>query len=190
MNRASLIAVLAASTIFCGGIGITVAQPVDTTPSRQTVQDAAQQSCDGVSVVVQRCAAKADDTTPQKAGDDALAKSRAATKAAFDRRDKRARDAALDGSVVPANTPVGDAQRLGGVTVTGQASDNPLSVEDILQRALNPGTGEVPGPNGTVSRFGPDGTRYDCIAKCVGPACCATIRSLPNPARESNSIGR
>ena len=167
-----------------------VAQGVVTTmPSRQVLDEASQGTCDGVSVIVQRCASKpADAAAPDsKAAPDPLVRSRAATKAAFDRRDSRARDAALKGGAVPSNTPVGDAQRLGGVTVTGRQADPPPSVEEVLQRALAP---TPTSPDGTVSHYGADGVRYDCIAKCIGPACCATVRSMPNPARDSISIGR
>ena len=160
----------------------------DAAATRRAVGEAAQTGCDGVSVVVQRCSAPVDDG-PNKA-DDALTRSRAAAKAAFDRRDRRARDDAMKGEPPPSDAPVGNAQRLGTVTVTGKGDEPAPSVEDVLQRALNPGADGVPGPNGTVSRYAPDGTRYDCIAKCVGPMCCATVRSLPNPARDSNSIGR
>ena len=81
------------------------------------------------------------------------------------------------------------SQRLETVNVTGDADTAP-SVEGVLQRALNPPPDGVPGPNGTVSHYGLDGARTDCIAKCVGPMCCVTVRSLPNPARDSNGIGR
>lgn len=183
------VAIIAFATGLVAAFGAAIAQaPVNTTPSRQTIEDAAQTGCDGASVVVRRCA-EAPPEPAKKKPDDALTKSRAATKAAFDRRDRLARDAALQGTPVPASTPVGNAERLGPVTVTGRAIDDPPSIEEVLQRALNPPSIEV-SPNGTVTHYGIDGSRRECIAKCVGPACCMTIRSLPNPARESNSIGR
>ena len=174
--------VLAALAMFATLPVAAVAQTVDPTPSRATLVEAARESCDGVSVVVQRCAAR-----PAKSSDDALVKSRAATKAAFERRDNAARAAALQGVNQPLGSPAERPERLAPVTVTGRGADHPDSIEQVLQRALAP---PVVPPDGTVSHYGPDGLRYDCIAKCVGPACCATVRSLPNPARDSNSIGR
>ena len=180
------------AVVVCGllVLGSASAQSdVNTKPTRETLEEAARVSCDGVSVVVQRCAGKADDAAKPSA--DPLTRSRATTKAAFDRRDSRGRAAALKGETPDANTPVGDAQRLGGVTVTGKSAEAPLSIEQVLQRALNPNTEGVLSADGkTISRYGLDGARYDCVAKCVGPACCKEIRALPNPARESNSIGR
>ena len=171
-------------------VGAAFAQAdVNTTPSRATLDEASRASCDGVSVVVQRCAAQPEDGKTRPA--DALSKSRATTKAAFDRRDGRGRAAALNGETPAPTTAAGDAQRLGGVSVTGKADEQSLSIEQVLQRALNPNSEGTLSPDGkTVSRYGLNGSRYDCIAKCVGPACCTEIRALPNPARESNSIGR
>jgi hypothetical protein len=185
MNR-----VLVAASLVLACLGSAVAQDVNTTPSKKVLDEAAGPSCEGVSLVVQRCAPKAEGTA-KKPVDDASSRSRAATKAAFDRRDKRASDAALKGESVPANTPTGDAQRLGGVTVTGKGDDKGPSVEEVLQRALNPNSEGVLSPDGkTITRYAPDGTSYDCVAKCVGPMCCITRRTLPNPAHDSNSIGR
>jgi len=164
-------------------------QAVDTTPSKKTIEDAAAEGCDGVSSVMRRCADQAAAAAKRDAdakSDDALTRSRAATKAAFDRRDQRARDDALKGEPPPVSTPVGDAQKLGGVEVTGK-SDNPQSVEEVIQKALNPASAS--NGNGTTSRYAPNGSRYDCIEKCVGPACCVEVRSMPDPARNSNSIG-
>jgi hypothetical protein len=184
-------------TALCGwslflvvAVGAAFAQAdVNTTPSRATLDEASRASCDGVSVVVQRCAAQPDDAASKPT--DALTKSRAATKAAFDRRDSRGRAAALKGETPDADTPVGDAQRLGGVTVTGKSAEAPLSVEQVMQRALNPNIDGVLSADGkTITHYGLDGSRYDCVAKCVGPFCCTEIRALPNPARDSNSIGR
>jgi hypothetical protein len=160
------------------------AQTVDPTPSRKTLDDASKDNCASVSLVVQRCPQK-PDTSTAKPTDDALTKSRAQTKAAFDRRDQRARDEALKGEAPSVNTPVGDAQRIGGVTVLGTPTENPPQPEEVVQRAL---TQPAPSANGTVSKYGANGTRYDCIEKCVGPACCVEVRAMPNPAREINSL--
>lgn len=170
-------------------LGAVAQTPVNTTPSRGTLDEAARSGCDGVSVVVQRCADDPRDAKPAPKAADPLTRSRAATKAAFDRRDRRSQAEAASGAKPADGGSPGDPQRLQSVTVTGTSTETP-TLEEILQRALNPTQSAVPGPNGTVSRYAPDGTRYDCIAKCVGPACCATVRALPNPARESNSIGR
>lgn len=187
MNSASRFVALVLLTLSVGAVAQTA---VNTTPSRETLDEASRASCDGVSVVVQRCAAQPDDAT-KKAPPDALTKSRANAKAAFDRRDSRARAAALKGETPAPTTAAGDAQRLGGVSVTGKADDPSLSIEQVLQRALNPNSEGTLSPDGkTISRYGLNGSRYDCIAKCVGPACCTEIRAMPNPARESNSIGR
>ena len=166
--------------------GAAVAQStVNTTPSRQTLEEATHDSCAGVSEVVQRCAPR-PDTAPAKPANDPLTRSRAATKAAFDRKDGKGRAAAASTGA----TPSSDAQRIGTVNVTGTA-DNQLSVEQVLQRALNPNAEGVLSADGkTITHYGPNGSRYDCVAKCVGPMCCAEVRALPNPARESNSIGR
>ena len=190
MKRLSIVvlamAIVGASALCTGAVA---QSNVNTTPSRQALEEASQDNCDGVSVIVQRCAAKPTDgaATTSKSTTDPLTRSRATAKSAFDRRDSRARAAAMKGGAVPANTPVGGAERLGGVTVTGRSLEAPPSVEEVLQRALAP---TPPSPDGTVSHYGVDGVRYDCIAKCVGPACCATVRSMPNPARDSISIGR
>ena len=159
---------------------------VNTTPSRETLEEAAQNGCDGVSVVVARCAGNTE--APVSKTGDPLARSRAAAKAAFDRRAREGRATALDGSKAPAS---GDAQRLGPVTVTGRTADDPTDVEGVLQRALNPNSeGTLSADGKTISRYGLNGSRFDCVAKCVGPACCVEVRALPNPARDSNSIGR
>ncbi len=160
---------------------------VDAAPSKETLTEASKDDCEAISSVVQRCAPRVGaPTTPVT--DDALAKSRAKTKAGFDRIDQQGRDDALKGLPPTVNTPVGDAQQLGGVTVTGKSNDD-KSIGDTLQRALGQPTG-VSNGNGTVSKYAPNGTRYDCIEKCVGPACCVEVRAIPNPAREVNSIGR
>jgi hypothetical protein len=181
---------IAACFAACLLAGLTAAhgadpQVVDPTPSRQTLEDASSDNCAGVSVVVQRCADKPSGPTAKPA-DDALSRSRAQTKAAFDRRDKASRAAALK-NPAPATTDAatGEAQQLGGVTVTGKATGVPPNVEEILQRALAPPTVS---PDGTVSRYAPNGMRYDCIEKCIGPACCQEVRSLPNPARDVSSL--
>jgi hypothetical protein len=169
-------------------IGQVLAQSVVTTPSKKTLEEASKDDCANVSSVVQRCESTSPDQAPAKKSDDGLTKSREATKAAFDRRDQRARDEALKGQPAAANTPVGDAQELGAVTVTAKAVDDKPSVEEILQKALSPPPAMSNG-NGTTSRYAPNGSRFDCIEKCVGPACCVEVRALPNPARDSNSIG-
>ncbi len=79
----------------------------------------------------------------------------------------------------------GGAERLKPVTVTGTTSRP--SLEAILQRALAPPS-ERSGP--LVSRPGAAGTRYECFASCSGVDCCISVRTTPNPAIESNSIGR
>ncbi len=171
--------------------GLAMAQTgVTKAPSRQSIEDAARDNCEGVSVIVQRCAPQPDDAAKKKTAADPLTKSRAATKAAFDRKDGRSRAAAIAGEKPSSNTPVGDAERLGGVTVTGTADDKP-SVEGVLQKALNPGVDGVLSDDGkTITKSGLNGSRYECVAKCVGPACCTEIRALPNPARDALSIGR
>jgi hypothetical protein len=163
------------------------AQSVVTTPSKKTLEDASNDNCEAVSSVVQRCARNPVAVPPEKKGDDELERSRAAAKAAFDRRDRQGQADALKGTPTSGNTPVGDAQRLGGVTVTGTNGEPAKSVEGTLQKALEQPTVS---PNGTVSKYAPNGSRYDCIEKCIGPACCVEVRQLPNPARDSNSIGR
>ena len=167
-------------------------RPVDTTASRQALEDASRDRCDGVSVVVRRCVAQPDTRHSDKA-DDSLTRSRARAKAAFDRRDRRTRQDALDGieetsgNAAGGTASRGGAQRLAPVVVTGNAAEPGASVEEILQRALNP---QVVSQSGTVTTYGPDGARNECIARCVGPMCCLTLRNRPDPARESSSIGR
>jgi hypothetical protein len=161
------------------------AQSVDTMPSKKTLEAATSDNCENVSSVVQRCAQN-PVATPTPRSDDELERSRAAAKAAFDRRDRQGQADALKGAT-PGNTPVGDAQQLGGVTVTGNGGEPTRSVEATIQKALEQPTVS---PNGTVSKYAPNGTRYDCIDKCIGPACCVEVRQLPNPARDTNSIGR
>jgi hypothetical protein len=181
---AAAIAVAIASLVTISQV---LAQAVVTTPSKKTLEDASRDDCANVSSIVQRCESTTPDQPPTKKSDDALTKSREATKAAFDRRDQRARDEALKGEPT-GNTPVGDAQQLGTVTVTSKAVDDKPSVEEILQKALSPPPAMSNG-NGTTSRYAPNGSRIDCIEKCIGPACCVEVRALPNPARDSNSIG-
>lgn len=165
--------------------GAASAQSVDPTPSRATLEEASRDDCEGVSVVVRRCA-KPPPATKATGREDALTRSRAAAKASFDRRARRARDEALAGGARTGSSD-GAAERLAPVTVTGRADDTPPSVEEVLQRALAPVEAS---PTGTVMRYGPDGTRSECISGCRGPMCCLTTRERPNPARESNSIGR
>jgi hypothetical protein len=161
-------------------------QSVVTTPSKKTLEDASADNCETVSSVVQRCAQNPVAAPPAKKSDDELERSRAATKAAFDRRDRQGQADALKGTPT-GNTPVGDAQQLGGVTVTGKSGEPTKSVEDTLQKALEQ---PAASPNGITSKYAPNGSRYDCIEKCVGPFCCTEVRQLPNPARDTNSIGR
>ncbi len=166
-------------------------RPLDTTASRQALEDASRDRCDGVSVVVRRCVAQPDTRNSDKA--DALTRSRARAKAAFDRRDRRTRQDSLDGIDEASGNAAGGTgsggtpQRLAPVVVTGNAAEPGASVEEILQRALNP---QVVSQSGTVTTYGPDGVRKECIARCVGPMCCLTLRNRPDPARDSSSIGR
>ncbi len=183
---AAILLVMAAIAMTASG---SIAAPVDQTPSKQTLEESSKDDCEGVSSVVQRCAPKVNADVAAPKADDALTRSRAKTKAGFDRIDRQNRNDALKGAPPSVNTPVGDAQQLGGVTVTGKAADDKPSVEDVLQRAIGP-TGGVPNGNGTVTKYTPNGTRYECVEKCVGPACCIELRATPNPAREVNSIGR
>jgi hypothetical protein len=171
--------VVAAATI----LPVSHSQTVDTTPSRQTIEDASKDNCQSVSAVVQRCSQVQKDA----AAKDDLSKSLDKAKQGFDRENQRGTADALKGDPPSVNTPVGDAQQLGGVSVTGK-SENKLSIEEVLQRALGPANG-VSNGNGTVSHFAPNGTRYDCIEKCVGPACCAEVRAIPNPARQIGGPG-
>ncbi len=183
------LSVLSFGSVFAVSAAHAQSDPVDTTASRQAIEEAARQSCDGVSVVVRRCVAQPESGKPDQA-DDPLTRSRARAKAAFDRRDRRARENALeagDDGATSAAAASGKAQRLAPVIVTGDAPERALSIEEIFQRALNP---QVVSPSGTVTTYGADGTRVECIARCVGPMCCLTLRARPDPAHESNSIGR
>jgi hypothetical protein len=191
MNIRALVSAAAVALLVVGvaaTIPVTLAQTpapaVDTTPSRKTLDDASKDDCAAVSSVVQRCAQAPKDPNAKP---DELSRSREQTKQNFDREDQRGTAEALKGGQPSVNTPVGDAQRLGGVTVNGKA-DNKLSVEEVLQRAIGPPTG-VSNGNGTVSHYGANGVRYDCIEKCIGPACCAEVRVLPNPTRQIGGPG-
>ena len=162
--------------------------PLNTTPSRLAIDEATRAGCEGVSVVARQCLAQPEPGRSDKT-DDPLTRSRARAKAAFDRRDRRTRQDAQGGSDDAVDgASAGKAQRLAPVVVTGSATELPLTIEEILQRALNPQ--QVVSPNGTVTTYGADGTRTECIARCIGPMCCATVRARPDPARQSNSIGR
>ncbi len=191
MNRVlRVLAVVAVIGIGVIGSAASAQTRVNTTPTREALDEATRDDCEGVSVIVVRCAPKPDQPAA-KTATDPLTKSRATTKAAFDRRDNRGRAAALGGTPAPASTAVGDANRLGGVTVTGAAGDKDLSIQETLQRALNPNTeGTLSEDGKTISRPGLNGSRYDCVAKCVGPACCVEVRAMPNPSRDLNAIGR
>ncbi len=164
---------------------------VNATPTRETIEDAARDSCDGVSVIVRRCAEAAPAATRAAEPDDSLTRSRARARAAFDRRDRQQRQDALDAANAPktsASAPsAANTQKLAPVVVTGNAVQEPPTVEEILQKALSP---PQVSPNGTVTSYAPDGARIECIAKCIGPMCCVTLRALPDPAHQSNSIGR
>ncbi len=181
--------------IACIVVPADAQKTIDPTPSRQVLEDAAAAGCDGVSTVVRRCADQPQQTGAKDGGAkdaagrsiDPLTRSRDAAKQSFDRRDQRGRDDALKGEPPPTSTPVGDATRLGDVTVTGKGATDAPNVEDVLQRALAPTPSSK---TGTVSHFSADGTRYDCVEKCYGPACCVAVRSMPDPAHNSNSIGR
>ena len=161
-------------------------QTVDTEPSKKTLEDAAAAGCDGVSTVIRRCADQAKDAAARdaaKRSDDSLTQSRVKAKAAFDRRDRQSRDDALQGNAPAA---AGPAQRLGGVEVTGKG-DGTTGVEDGIAKALAPPPSRSNG-DGTTSRYAPNGSRYDCIEKCVGPACCVEVRSMPDPSRVPGGI--
>jgi hypothetical protein len=189
MNLHASLLRMAAVVLVVGGAVLTaatLAQTVDTTPSKKTLDQSSKDNCEAVSAVVQRCAQLPKDTIAKPPADD-LTRSREAAKQGFDREDRRQAAEVVKSGAPSVNTPVGDAQQLGGVTVTGK-SDNKLSVEEVLQKAIGPPTG-VSNGNGTVSHFGQDGTRYDCIEKCVGPACCAQVRTMPNPARVNGGFG-
>ena len=162
---------------------------VDTQPSRKVLEEAAAESCTGVSVVVSRCAPSVVDADAKKAGaaKDPLSRSSAKAKAALARREQQAAQDALDGKK-PDPDSSSPAARLDPIIVTGSGAELPPTVEEIIQRALNPGQEVTSG--GTTVRYAPDGARIECIARCTGPLCCKTIKSRPDPARESNSIGR
>ena len=158
------------------------------TVPQKVIEDAAKEGCDPNSVVVKNCLPPATNVAPKKS-DDALTKSRERTKAAFDRRDRRGQEDAAEGKEPVRTDSASDAQRLAPVTVTGTASAAPAPTpEAVIQRALNPD--EVVLSNGNSVKYGPNGERTECQAGCVGPMCCKTVRALPDPARQSNSIGR
>jgi len=165
--------------------------PINVTPSRDTLEQAARDSCDNTSVVVQRCLEQQHDATgaPTPAPADELTRSRERAKDAFDRRTRQQQKQAMDGKSDAAPTADGEAQRLAPVTVTGAATaDPPPQPEEVIQKALDPRTNVL--ANGNTVTYGPDGERTECQAHCVGPMCCKVVRALPNPARLSNSIGQ
>lgn len=182
---------LALCAAFAVGAGHAQTDPADNTVSRQAIEQSAQDHCEGVSVVVQRCVTPPEEKSGRKA-DDPLTRSRVRAKAAFDLHDRRARQEALDAGdgaagADPGAPAHGKAEQLAPVIVTGRAVEPHATIEEILQRALAP---PVVSPNGTVTTYGVDGARTECIARCVGPMCCVTLRPRPDPARDSNSIGR
>ena len=183
----------ACSVFVVGGASLAQAPAVDANPSRATIEEAAGDGCSGVSVVVRRCAnAPASTNASGKPADarDPLTRSRARTKAGFARRDRQSTQDALDGKA-PAPAPAGEAggaSRLAPITVTGTATGEPPTVEEVLQRALNPT--QVTTANGNTITYGPDGARTECQSHCTGPMCCKTMKARPDPARESHSIGR
>ena len=178
-----------AMPLLCGLAQAQTKVPVDAQPSRKVLEEAAGDACTGVSVVVSRCAPSPTDADAKKANDakDPLSRSRAKTKAAFARRDRQAAQDTLDGKKSDPDAS-SSAARLDPITVTGTSSDLPPTVEEVIQRALNPTQTVTPG--GTSVTYGPDGARTECIARCTGPLCCKTMKARPDPARESNSIGR
>lgn len=177
--------------------------PLKLEPSREVIERSANEGCSDSSVVVQRCPPKSPATSNAVRGSNApsapasrdeLARSRDRTKAAFDRRDRRARQDALENKPPPVTGASADssgpgAQELQRVTVTGSSTaEPPPTVEEVLQKALSPEQTVL--PNGNSMTYGPNGDRTECQANCVGPMCCKVMRARPDPARESNSIGR
>lgn len=161
-------------------------QPLNLAPTRDELIDEVRESraprCENASVVVRRCLASRSE---QAKPGDRFEQSRQRAKAAFDRRDRAAREQARDGGDTGASAS-GGAQRLAPIVVTGERPEAPLSIEETLQRALQPTL-----PSGaTTTIWRNDGGRTECVARCVGPACCVTVSPQPNPAREAFSIGR
>ena len=159
-------------------------EPLKLAPTSDEVRDEVRESraprCENASVIVRRCIASQPD---QAKSGDRFEQSRQRAKAAFDRRDRAARGARGDDSDASSS---GSAQRLAPVVVTGERPEAPLSIEETLQRALQP---TLPtGPTNTIWRN--DGGRTECVARCVGPACCVTFSPQPNSARDVFSIGR
>ncbi len=194
VSRAALCAALAAALAASIALAVRAQAPaaVNTTPSRENLEQAARDGCDNASVVVQRCLPQPNSGAPEtRPPADELTRSRERAQAAFDRRARQQQKDALDrkpGNPRPAVEGPGDAQRLAPVTVTGTATENPPPPEEVLQKALNPQTSVL--PNGNSVTYGPDGDRTECQAHCVGPMCCKVIRARPNPARLSNAIGQ
>jgi len=174
--------------LACVVLAVATGVHAQLTVPQKVIEDAAKEGCDPNSVVVRNCPAPAVNVAPKKA-DDALTKSRERAKAAFDRRDRRGQDDAGAGKGPVTTDAKTDAQRLAPVTVTGTASDAPPPTpEAVMQKALNPDQTVL--ENGNTVTYGPNGERRECQAGCVGPACCKVLRAMPNPAQQSNSIGR
>ena len=184
LSSAHACRLFAALAIACG-TALAVAQPLKLAPTPDEVQDEVRESraprCENASVVVRRCIASQPD---QAKPGDRFEKSRQRAKAAFDRRDRAAREHARDGADNDVSSS--GAQRLAPVVVTGERPEAPLSIEETLRRALQPAQ-----PAGATTTFWrPDGGRTECVARCVGPACCVTVSPQPNSARDVFSIGR
>ena len=163
------------------------AQALDTTLPRRGLDGAEGNGCAAVSAIMTHCAPGSIDSSVSPT--DELTKSRARARAGFERDARRSAAEALSGRTPGADRQVGDAQVLDRVTVTGSA-ERKASVEEVLQRALRPASDGVSNGNGTVTHYGVNGTRFECVEKCFGPLCCVALRVLPDPAREVTNIGR
>ena len=175
----------AAFAIACCASLAAAQQPLKLVPTPDEVQDEVRESraphCENASVVVLRCLATQPD---QAKPADRFERSRQRAKAAFDRRDRAAREGARN--VRDTGLSSGGAERLAPVVVTGERPEAPLSIEETLQRALQP---TLPA-SATTTIWRNDGGRTECITRCVGPACCVTVSPQPNSARDVFSIGR
>lgn len=175
-----------ALAIACGASLAAAQEPLKLAPTRDELHDEVRESraprCENASVVVRRCIA----TQPAEAKlGDRFERSRQRARAAFKRRDRAALDQALKGGDTESASNEG-AQRLAPVVVTGERPEAPLTIEETLQRALQPPPANSP----TTTIWSNDGGRTECIARCVGPACCVTVSPQPNAARDVFSIGR
>lgn len=170
----------------CGATLAAAEEPLKLAPTRDELHDEVRESraprCENASVVVRRCIA----TRPAEAKPgDRFERSRQRARAAFERRDRAALDHALKGDAIDSSSN-GLAQKLAPVVVTGERPEAPLSIEETLQRALQPPPANSP----TTTIWRNDGGRTECVARCVGPACCVTVSPQPNAARDVFSIGR